>query len=92
MSKEENITRKLKVNIDISAEDLLQLHEVRIKDFQLIFLNFFCYFPITDRHGREGRSIICPADRQSLDQERVNNLLLKFITMTVLHFHGILFG
>ena len=33
MSKEENITRKLKVNIDISAEDLLQLHEVRIKDF-----------------------------------------------------------
>ena len=33
MSKEENIIRKPKVNIDISAKHLLQLHEVRIEDF-----------------------------------------------------------
>lgn len=33
MSKEENITRKPKVNIGLSAEHSLQLHDVTIEDF-----------------------------------------------------------
>ena len=33
MSKEENVNRKPRVNNGISAEHLLQQHEVRIKDF-----------------------------------------------------------
>ncbi|CAH3170376.1 unnamed protein product [Pocillopora meandrina] len=34
------------------------------------YLKFSSYFPTTNRHRREGQSIICPADRQSLDQDR----------------------
>ena len=62
MSKDENIITKLKVNIDISAEDLLQLHEVRIKDFQLseFFLLFSDY-----RQAWKGRSVYNLSGRQT---------------------------